>query len=215
MSFFNRTALASIAALAIFLPLAGEASAQDPYPSRPITLIVPFPAGGVTDLVARELAHRLGSALGQAVVVDNRAGAGGNIGTQVVSRAEPDGYTLGVLTVSALSIGPHLGRKLPFNPSRDFTPITNLVNTPGALIAAPTTPYKSFGELVQHAKAHPGKVTYASVGPGSIPHLTAEILSKAVKVDMVHVPYRGQRRQCRTCSLVTSICRSRPLLPRR
>ncbi|MDM0021432.1 Bug family tripartite tricarboxylate transporter substrate binding protein [Variovorax saccharolyticus] len=171
--------------------LCGAAFAQDDYPSRPITLVVPFPAGGVTDVVARELAHRLSASLGQAVVVDNRAGASGNIGTHAVARAAPDGYTLGVLTVSALSIGPHLSRKLPFDPARDFTPITNLVNTPGAVIAAPGTPFNNFPEFVKHAKANPGRVTYASVGPGSIPHLTAEILAKAVKVDMVHVPYKG------------------------
>jgi tripartite-type tricarboxylate transporter receptor subunit TctC len=171
--------------------LCSNAVAQDAYPSRPITLVVPFPAGGVTDVVARELAHRLGAALGQPVVVENRAGAGGNIGTQAVARAAPDGYTLGVLTVSALSIGPHLSRKLPFDPARDFTPITNLVTTPGALIAGPTTPFNSFSEFVKYARGNPGKVTYASVGPGSIPHLTAEILARTVKVDMVHVPYKG------------------------
>ncbi|WP_326534337.1 Bug family tripartite tricarboxylate transporter substrate binding protein [Pseudorhodoferax sp.] len=192
MKTMKRGAAALGCALCIFFGAApGGAQAQDSYPSRPITLVVPFPAGGVTDVVARELAHRLGAALGQPVVVDNRAGAGGHIGTQTVARAAPDGHTLGVLTVSALSIGPHLGRKLPFDPARDFTPITNLVNTPGALIAAPTTPFNSLPELVQHARAHPGKVTYASVGPGSIPHLTAEILAKAVQVDMVHVPYKG------------------------
>lgn len=180
------------AALAISLgTLCGDAFAQDSYPSRPITLVVPFPAGGVTDVVARELAHRMGTALGQPVVVDNRAGAGGNIGTQAVARAAPDGYTLGVLTVSALSIGPHLSRKLPFDPARDFTPITNLVNTPGAVIAGPGAPFNTFPEFVKYARSNPGKVTYASVGPGSIPHLTAEMLAKATKVDMVHVPYKG------------------------
>ncbi|WP_285412514.1 tripartite tricarboxylate transporter substrate binding protein [Variovorax sp. efr-133-TYG-130] len=182
----------AIVALAIaFGPLCGHALAQDTYPSRPITLVVPFPAGGVTDVVARELAHRMATALGQPVVVDNRAGAGGNIGTQAVARAAPDGYTLGVLTVSALSIGPHLSRKLPFDPARDFTPITNLVNTPGAVIAGPGAPFNTFAEFVRYAKANPGKVTYASVGPGSIPHLSAEILAKATRVDMVHVPYKG------------------------
>jgi len=182
----------AIVALAIaFGPLCGHALAQDTYPSRPITLVVPFPAGGVTDVVARELAHRMATALGQPVVVDNRAGAGGNIGTQAVARAAPDGYTLGVLTVSALSIGPHLSRKLPFDAARDFTPITNLVNTPGAVIAGPGAPFNTFAEFVRYAKANPGKVTYASVGPGSIPHLSAEILAKATRVDMVHVPYKG------------------------
>jgi tripartite-type tricarboxylate transporter receptor subunit TctC len=193
MKFTNRRTLTvGAAALAVSTwALCGNAFAQDTYPNRPITLVVPFPPGGVTDVVARELAHRLGSAIGQPVVVDNRAGAGGYIGTQVVARAAPDGYTLGVLTVSALSIGPHLNRKLPFDPARDFTPITNLVNTPGALIAGPATPFNTFSEFVAYAKANPGKINYASVGPGSIPHLTAEILAKAVKVDMVHIPYKG------------------------
>ena len=169
----------------------GQAFAQDNYPNRPIKLVVPFPAGGVTDVVARELAHRLGTELGQPVVVENRPGAGGNIGTQSLARSAPDGYTLGVLTVSAISIGPHVTRKLPFDPSRDFTPITNLVNAPGAILAAPNTPYNSFSEFVTYAKANPGKVTYASVGPGSIPHLTAEILAKTGKLQMVHVPFKG------------------------
>ena len=183
--------MAGILATCSAVLLGGVAWAQDNYPSRPITLIVPFPAGGVTDVVGRELAQRLAAALGQPVVVDNRAGAGGNIGTQVVARAAPDGYTLGVLTVSALSIGPHLPRKLPFNPAKDFTPITNLVNTPGAVIASNSTPFNTFAEFVKYAKANPQKVTYASVGSGSIPHLTAEILMREVKVDMVHVPYKG------------------------
>uniref|UniRef100_UPI000D3FF768 Bug family tripartite tricarboxylate transporter substrate binding protein n=1 Tax=unclassified Variovorax TaxID=663243 RepID=UPI000D3FF768 len=188
----RRACIGAMAALAVSAgALCGNAAAQGGYPSRPITLVVPFPAGGVTDVVARELAHRLATVLGQPVVVDNRAGAGGNIGTQALARAAPDGYTLGVLTVSAMSIAPHLGRKLPFDPARDFTPITNLVNTPGAVIAGPGAPFNTFAEFVRHAKANPGKVTYASVGPGSIPHLTAEILARAVKVDMVHVPYKG------------------------
>lgn len=193
MQFTNRRTLTvGVAALAFSTwALCSNALAQDAYPNRPITLVVPFPPGGVTDVVARELAHRLGSALGQPVVVDNRAGAGGNIGTQAVARAAPDGYTLGVLTVSALSIAPHLSRKLPFDSARDFTPITNLVNTPGALIAGPTTPFNTFSEFVAFAKANPGKINYASVGPGSIPHLTAEILAKALNVDMVHIPYKG------------------------
>lgn len=180
-------AILTLASFSVLNP----AGAQGAYPVRPISLVVPFPAGGVTDVVARELAHRLGASLGQPVVVVNRAGAGGYIGTQVVSQAAPDGYTLGVLTVSAMSIGPHLNRKLPFDPAKDFTPITNLVNTPGALIAGPNTPFNSFTELVAYAKANPGKVTYASVGTGSIPHLTAEMLAKTVKVKLLHVPYKG------------------------
>ena len=167
--------------------------AQTPaaYPVKPITMIVPFPPGGVTDLVARELAKRLSDGLGQPVVVDNRAGAGGNIGTAALAKAQPDGYTLGVMTVSAMSIGPHIHKSLSFVPSKDFTPITNIVNTPGAVLAGIKTPYNSLQDLVKAAKAQPGKVTYASVGLGSLPHLIAEKLSFDAGIGMVHIPYKG------------------------
>jgi tripartite-type tricarboxylate transporter receptor subunit TctC len=161
------------------------------YPVKPITMIVPFPPGGVTDLVARELAKRLSDGLGQPVVVDNRAGAGGNIGTAVLAKAQPDGYTLGVMTVSAMSIGPHIHKSLSFVPNKDFTPITNIVNTPGAVLAGIKTPYNSLQDLVKAAKAQPGKVTYASVGLGSLPHLIAEKLSFDAGIGMVHIPYKG------------------------
>ena len=184
-----------IAAL-VFAVFAGTASlsmAQTPaaYPVKPITMIVPFPPGGVTDLVARELAKRLSDGLGQPVVVDNRAGAGGNIGTAVLAKAQPDGYTLGVMTVSAMSIGPHIHKSLSFVPSKDFTPITNIVNTPGAVLAGIKTPYNSLPDLVKAAKAQPGKISYASVGLGSLPHLIAEKLSFDAGIGMVHIPYKG------------------------
>ena len=180
----------------VFAVCAGTASlsmAQTPaaYPVKPITMIVPFPPGGVTDLVARELAKRLSDGLGQPVVVDNRAGAGGNIGTAVLAKAQPDGYTLGVMTVSAMSIGPHIHKSLSFVPSKDFTPITNIVNTPGAVLAGIKTPYNSLPDLVKAAKAQPGKISYASVGLGSLPHLIAEKLSFDAGIGMVHIPYKG------------------------
>ena len=180
----------------VFSVLAASTSlsvAQTPavYPVKPITMIVPFPPGGVTDLVARELAKRLSDGLGQPVVVDNRAGAGGNIGTAALAKAQPDGYTLGVMTVSAMSIGPHIHKSLSFVPNKDFTPITNIVNTPGAVLAGIKTPYNSLQDLVKVAKAQPGKVTYASVGLGSLPHLIAEKLSFDAGIGMVHIPYKG------------------------
>jgi tripartite-type tricarboxylate transporter receptor subunit TctC len=180
----------------VFSVLASATSlsvAQTPaaYPVKPITMIVPFPPGGVTDLVARELAKRLSDGLGQPVVVDNRAGAGGNIGTAALAKAQPDGYTLGVMTVSAMSIGPHIHKSLSFVPNKDFTPITNIVNTPGAVLAGIKTPYNSLQDLVKAAKAQPGKVTYASVGLGSLPHLIAEKLSFDAGIGMVHIPYKG------------------------
>ena len=183
-------------AAVVFALVAGASSlsmAQTPaaYPVKPITMIVPFPPGGVTDLVARELAKRLSDGLGQPVVVDNRAGAGGNIGTAVLAKAQPDGYTLGVMTVSAMSIGPHIHKSLSFVPAKDFTPITNIVNTPGAVLAGIKTPYNSLQDLVKAAKAQPGKISYASVGLGSLPHLIAEKLSFDAGIGMVHIPYKG------------------------
>ena len=180
----------------VFAVCAGAASlsmAQTPaaYPVKPITMIVPFPPGGVTDLVARELAKRLSDGLGQPVVVDNRAGAGGNIGTAVLAKAQPDGYTLGVMTVSAMSIGPHIHKSLSFVPSKDFTPITNIVNTPGAVLAGIKTPYNSLPDLVKAAKAQPGTISYASVGLGSLPQVIAEKLSFDAGIGMVHIPYKG------------------------
>ena len=180
----------------IFFSLVGTvsiAAAQNSnaYPVKPITMIVPFPPGGVTDLVARELAKRLSEGLGQPVVVDNRAGAGGNIGTAVLARAQPDGYTLGVMTVSAMSIAPHIQKTLSFVPAKDFTPITNIVNTPGAVLAGIKTPYNSLADVVKAAKAQSGKISYASVGLGSLPHLIAEKLSLDAGISMVHIPYKG------------------------
>jgi tripartite-type tricarboxylate transporter receptor subunit TctC len=165
--------------------------AQTNYPNKPITMIVPFPPGGVTDLVARELAKRLTEAFGQACTVENKAGAGGNIGTAALARAVPDGYTLGVMTVSAISIAPHVTPNLPFNPDKDFTPITNIVNTPGAVLAGIKTPFQSISDLIRAAKERPGKITYASVGNGSLPHLVGERFCKTFGIELVHVPYKG------------------------
>ncbi|NCV61936.1 MAG: tripartite tricarboxylate transporter substrate binding protein, partial [Betaproteobacteria bacterium] len=165
--------------------------AQSNYPNKPITMIVPFPPGGVTDLVARELAKRLTEAFGQACTVENKAGAGGNIGTAALARAVPDGYTLGVMTVSAISIAPHVTPNLPFNPDKDFTPITNIVNTPGAVLAGIKTPFQSISDLIRAAKERPGKITYASVGNGSLPHLVGERFCKTFGIELVHVPYKG------------------------
>ncbi len=186
---FRRTVICS---LMCFSALAAvPVFAQSDYPNRAITLVVPFPAGGVTDVVGREMARNLSKTLNQPVVVDNRAGAGGNIGTQAVARSKPDGYTLGILTVSAMSIAPHITKNLGFVPEKDFTPITNIVTTPGAIIAHVDTPFNTLQEMVKQAKAQPGKVSYASVGNGSIPHLTAEMFAQRAGVNLLHVPYRG------------------------
>jgi len=181
----------SICVLTAVMSLPALALAQADYPNKPITLVVPFPPGGVTDIAGREVARNLTKYLKQPVVVENRAGAGGNIGTQYVARSKPDGYTLGILTVSAMSIAPHVTKNLGFDPNKDFTPITNVITTDGAIVANAATPFNTVKDLVAYAKANPGKVSYASVGTGSIPHLTAAMFSQRAGVDLMHVPYKG------------------------
>ncbi len=181
----------SIFACAAALGMSTLAYAQTDYPNRTITLVVPFPPGGITDIAGREVAKNLTKYLNQPVVVENKAGAGGNIGTQYVARSKPDGYTLGLLTVSAMSIAPHVTKNLGFNPSKDFTPITNVITTDGAIVANVAAPYNTVQELIAFAKANPEKVNYASVGNGSIPHLTAEMFSQRAGIKMTHVPYKG------------------------
>lgn len=173
------------------MSMTGAVFAQADYPNKPITLIIPFPPGGVTDVVGREVAKNLTKYLKQPVVVENKAGAGGNIGTLALARSKPDGYTLGILTVSAMSIAPHITKNLGFNPEKDFTPITNVVKTDGAILANSSTPFNTVKELVVYAKENPGKVSYASVGNGSIPHLTAEMFAQQAGVSLLHVPYKG------------------------
>lgn len=187
MRFNGRSILAITALCCAPLP----ALAQADYPNKPITLVVPFPPGGVTDIAGREVARNLTKYLNQAVVVENKAGAGGNIGTQYLATSKPDGYTLGLLTVSAMSIAPHVTKNLGFNPSQDFTPITNVIITEGAIVANAATPFSTVKEFVAYAKANPGKVSYASVGNGSIPHLTAEMFAQRAGISLLHVPYKG------------------------
>jgi tripartite-type tricarboxylate transporter receptor subunit TctC len=187
MRFNGRSILAITALCCTPLPTLAQAD----YPSKPITLVVPFPPGGVTDIAGREVARNLTKYLNQAVVVENKAGAGGNIGTQYLATSKPDGYTLGLLTVSAMSIAPHVTKNLGFNPSQDFTPITNVIITEGAIVANAATPFSTVKEFVAYAKANPGKVSYASVGNGSIPHLTAEMFAQRAGISLLHVPYKG------------------------
>jgi tripartite-type tricarboxylate transporter receptor subunit TctC len=137
------------------------------------------------------MAKNLSKHLKQPVIIENKAGAGGNIGTQALARSKADGYTLGIMTVSAMSIAPHIFKNLGFNPKSDFTPITNVVNTDGAIVANVETPFNTVQELVRFAKQNPGKVNYASVGTGSIPHLTAEMFAQQAGINLLHVPYRG------------------------
>lgn len=159
--------------------------------ARPLRLVVPFPPGGATDITARSLAEPLSRLLGQPVVVDNRSGAGGSIGMAEVAKAAPDGMTLGVATLSTHGVNPAIYRKLPYDPLKDFAPVTEIVKAPGVLVVHPGLPVRSFEEFLRYAKANPGKLTYASPGNGTIGHMWAELFKSTTGAFLVHIPYRG------------------------
>jgi tripartite-type tricarboxylate transporter receptor subunit TctC len=164
------------------------------YPSKPIRLVVPFPAGGATDLLARSLAQRLGQGLGQAVVVDNKSGGGGSLGSAEVAKAAPDGYTLLIATSSTHAIGPHLNPKLPYKttgPNSDFTPIAHVADATNVLLVPMDLPVNNVKELIAYAKARPGQLNYASSGNGTIVHLTTEAFKSQAGLYITHIPYRG------------------------
>jgi len=176
--------------LALALPAAG-ACAADTYPSKPIRFVVAFPPGGGTDLVARTIAPRLAERLAQRVVVDNRPGAGGNLGTEVVARSEPDGYTMLMGSVGPLAINASLFARLPFDPRKDLTPVTLAASTPNILVVHPSLPVTSAQELIALAKARPGVINFASSGQGTPAQLAGELFNSMAGVKMVHVPYKG------------------------
>jgi tripartite-type tricarboxylate transporter receptor subunit TctC len=173
--------------------LAGHACAQEPdrsYPQKPIRLIVPFTPGGSNDVLARSLAQRLGKVWAQPVIVENKPGAAGNIGAELVARAKPDGYTLLIAANNLTSVNPALYR-LTFDPARDFAPISLLGTLPIVLVVHPSVPADTVAGLVGYAKAHPKRLNYASSGAGSPQHLSAELFNKLAGVQMTHVPYKG------------------------
>jgi tripartite-type tricarboxylate transporter receptor subunit TctC len=175
----------------MLMALAAQARAQGDYPARPVTLVVPFPAGGSTDLVARLIAAKMIGTLGQQVVVENRGGAGGNIGSAAVARAEPDGYTILMGTVATHALNPALYKKMPYDPVAGFAPISLLALIPNVLVVNPSFPAKSVKELIDLLKAEPGAYSYASSGNGTPLHLSGELFKTMAGVDMVHVPYKG------------------------
>ena len=174
---------------ALGLAAAGSAQAQQNYPTRPIRMIVPFPAGGQTDLVARIVSQRLGDAFKETVVVDNRPGGGGTIGADIALKANPDGYTLVMISVSYTTNAALY--KLPFDPLNDVTPISMLGDTGFVVTVNLASPAKSTKELIAHAKANPGKLNYASGGTGSSTHLATELFNQMTGVNTTHVPYKG------------------------
>ena len=181
---------AALAALAL-ATAPGAPAADAPYPSRPIKLVAPFPPGSTADTVARVLGERLASRLGQPVVVDNKGGAAGSIGTDAVAKAAGDGYTLLVTTSSTVVLNPSLYRKLPYNVERDLAPVAVIGWLPTLLVANPGVPVGNVPELVAYLRKNPGKVSYGSSGAGSFAHVTMEVFKGATGVDVLHVPYRG------------------------
>ena len=174
------------------LLLAGAAAhAQSAWPTKPVTLVVPFVAGGGTDIGTRILAQRLSQAWGQAVVVDNKGGAGGNVGLEAVSRARPDGYILLIGNVGTQAINPTLYKKLSYNPDTAFVPVGQFAELPFVLAVTPSLPVRNVKELVAMGKAQPDKLTYASSGNGGSPHLSAETFKIATGTQMLHIPYKG------------------------
>ena len=186
----RRTLLAALATAAIGA-VPASVFAQAGYPTKPVTIVVPFAAGGTTDILARIIGQALTTELGQSVIVDNRAGAGGNIGGAMAAKAPADGYTLFMGTVGTHAINASLYKKMPFDPIKDFAPLTRVANVPNLLVANPAQPYKTVKELIAYAKANPGKVNFGSSGNGSSIHLSGELFKSLARVDMVHVPYKG------------------------
>ena len=179
------------AALGAVVSFSAMTGAHAAYPDRPVTLIVPWAAGGSTDILARLLSEHLTQSMGQTFVVENRSGASGNIGSAYVARAKPDGYTLLVGSMSTHTMNQALFATMPFDGVKDFTPIAELALVTNTMVINPSVPATNVAEFIAYARANPGKIAYASAGAGSTNHLSAALFEKATGVEMVHIPYRG------------------------
>jgi tripartite-type tricarboxylate transporter receptor subunit TctC len=179
------------ACLLLWLSAGAIAADTSGYPNRPIRFIMPYPVGGTIDMSGRLVAQQLGEALGQQVVVDNRTGAGGTLGTEIGARSPADGYTIVMGGTGTLAVSPNLDRKLGYDPLKDFAPITLLATTPYVLVIHPSVPANNTRELIALAKAQPGKLNYASGGSGSAPHLIGEMFRSRANINVVHIPYKG------------------------
>jgi tripartite-type tricarboxylate transporter receptor subunit TctC len=179
---------AILAALAAFLAAGALA---EPYPAKPVRLIVPYAAGGTADLLARSIAQKMGAALGQQVVIENRTGAGGGIGADAVAKSKPDGYTILMGTIASHAINPNLYRGLPYDAEKDFAPVALVATLPNLLVVNPAVPAKTVRDLIALAKAKPGALAFASAGSGTTQHLSGEIFKKMAGVDLLHIPYKG------------------------
>ena len=183
-----RIAIAFALAVAAILP--PHAAAQ-PYPSKPVRIIVNFPAGGIADVYARIIASKVQEAWGQPVVVENRTGAGGNIGADAVAKSPPDGYTLNMSAIGPHAVNVSLFSRLPFDPVKDFAAVALVLEAEGLLVVHPSVPASNVAELIAHARANPNKLTFASAGMGTASHLAGELFKSMAKVEMTHVPYKG------------------------
>ncbi|MGY2492484.1 tripartite tricarboxylate transporter substrate binding protein [Cupriavidus sp. CP313] len=183
---FARAALAGVLAATAL-----GAAAQAPYPTqKPITLVVPFAPGGGNDILARLIAPKMGQLLGQTIVIENKPGAGGNLGADYVAHAAPDGYTL-VIASSQVTMNPFLGTKIPFSIEHDFEPVGRIASVPIMLVANPDQPFRTLQDFIQYTRANPGKLSYSSPGNGTPQHLAGEVFAKLNKTELLHVPYRG------------------------
>ena len=180
----------------LFIAVAGLAAAftsvqaQD-FPTRPITLVIPFAPGGSTTIVGRGVAEKMSTLLGEKIIVDNRPGAGGTVGTRAVAKSEPDGYTLLLGYTGTLAIGPSLYKNVGYDPRKDFAPIGMIGNAPNSLVVNPSFPAKTLAELIAYAKANPGTVNFGSAGAGTASHITGEYFARAAGITLVHIPYKG------------------------
>ena len=184
-------AMAAILVLSVGNVSAQTAPGDTEWPSRPIRLIVPFPAGASTDIVARIVAQKLGERPGQQIVIENRAGASGNLGADAVAKAAPDGYTIGVATASTHTVAPNLNPNLPYDPIKDFKPISLIGSAPYVLVVYPGVPARNVAELISLARSKPGALNYATAGPASLAHLASALFASMAGVDITHVPYKS------------------------
>ncbi|KQP15094.1 tripartite tricarboxylate transporter substrate binding protein [Pseudorhodoferax sp. Leaf267] len=178
-------------AAAIALGIAALSAAAQGYPNKPIRVVVPFPAGGPVDQTARALGAKMGAALGQTLVIDNKGGAGGLIGADAVAKAPADGYTVLFSSAGALAIVPHIAASMPYDPQKDLIPVTQALKVPAVLVVSSASPYKTFAELKTAATGQGSKINYASAGSGTTPHLQAELLKREAQLTINHIPYRG------------------------
>jgi tripartite-type tricarboxylate transporter receptor subunit TctC len=181
----------AFAATALALCAVLESAHAQTYPNRAITLVIPFAPGGSTTIVGRGIADKMSELLGEKIVIDNRPGAGGTVGTKAVAKSEPDGYTLVLGYTGTLAIGPSLYKNAGYDPRKDFAPIGLIGNAPNSLVVHPSFPAKTIGELIAYAKANPGKVNFGSAGAGTVSHITGEYFAASAGIKLVHIPYKG------------------------